>query len=123
MVRECRASGNSCIVHIYANDSALCGMLCDDLLVDLVHHGLEGCRRIAKTEEHDCGFEEAIACLERGLMFVPLFYAHIVVSPSYIQFGEYGCSPKVGKEVRDEGKGVWVADCVLVERPVILYWS
>src|ERR1700677_2412486 len=98
-------------------------MFCDDLFVDLVHHRLEGGRRIAKTEKHDCRFEEAIACLERGLMFVPLLDAYIVISPAYIQFGEYGCSPKVGKEVRNEGKGILIADCVLIETSVVLHWS
>ena len=99
------------------------GMLCDDLLVNLVHHRLECGRRVAEAEKHDCGFEEAMACFEGHLVFVTLFDAYIVISPSYIQFGEYGCSPKIGEEVRNKREGVLIVDRVTVKSSVILYWS
>src|ERR1700677_237648 len=122
MVVEGRTGGDSNVIHVYANDSTLGSVFCDDLFIDLVHHCLKSGGGIAKAEKHDCGFKEAIACFEGRFVFVAFLDSHVVISPSYVQLGEYGRSPKVSKEVRDEGKGVLVADRVLVKTPVILHW-
>ena len=58
----------------------------DEVLEDVVHHGLEGGRAVGEAKEHDQGFKEAPICLEGGFPLVSLFDLHIVVSPTYIQF-------------------------------------
>ena len=95
-------------------------MFCDDVFVNLVHHRLECGGRVAKAKKHDCGFKKSIACFEGCLVFVTLFDADIVITPSYIQFGEYGHSPKFGEEVRNEREGVLVANCMLVKASVVM---
>src|ERR1700677_3450840 len=84
MVRQRRTCGNSDVVHIYANSCTPGCVFGDDFLVDLVHHRLESSRGVAKAEEHDRGFEEAMACFKGRFVFVPFFDMHIVISPSYI---------------------------------------
>ena len=76
-----RASVYQDIVHIDHHISFI-----DEVLEDVVHHGLEGGQAVGEAEEHDQGFEEALICLEGGFPLVPLFDSHIVVSPTYIQF-------------------------------------
>ena len=58
----------------------------DEVLENVVHHGLEGGWAVGEAEEHDQGFEEAPICVEGGFPLMSLFDSHIVVSPTYIQF-------------------------------------
>jgi len=64
-----------------------------------------------------------MVCFEGRLVFVTLFDTYVVISPSYVQLGEYRSSPKIRKEVRDEGKRILISDGVLVEMSVVLDWS
>src|ERR1700677_1105148 len=104
VVFQRRTCGDGNVIHIYTNDGPSGCVFGDDLLVNLVHHCLKCGRGVTKAEEHDRGFEEAMACFEGRFVFVAFLDTHIVISPAYIQLGEYGCSPKIGEEVRDEGK-------------------
>src|ERR1700677_2850960 len=122
MVFQRRTCGDGDVVHIYTNDGPLECVFGDDFFVNLVHHCLECGGGVTKTEKHDRGFEEAMACFEGCFVLVPFFDTYIVIAPSHIQLGEYGCSPKIGEQVRDEGERVLVADCVLVETSIILDW-
>src|SRR6202453_4801842 len=79
-----RSYGN--IVHIDSNDGPLEGVLCDDILVYLIHHRLEGCGGVAKSKKHDSGLKESISCFERRFVFIALFDSNVVVSPSYVKF-------------------------------------
>ena len=54
----------------------------------IIHHSLEGCRRITKSEVHDFSLEEATVCYERSLPFITLFDPYIVVTPSKINLGK-----------------------------------
>ena len=56
----------------------------DEVLEDVVHHGLEGGQTIGEAEEHDQGFEEAPICSEGSFPVVSLFDSYIVISPTYI---------------------------------------
>ena len=44
----------------------------------MVHHILKGGRGVAKTKIHDHWFIEAILCLERCFVLVPIFDAYFV---------------------------------------------
>ena len=85
VIREGSGRSDGDIVHINSNGSPPNGVFCDDIFVDLIHHRLEGCWRVAEAKEHDCGLKESIACFEGRFMFVAFFDTHIVVSPSYIE--------------------------------------
>src|ERR1700677_18393 len=102
MACEGGTSGDSNVIHVYANGSTLGHVLCNDFFIDLVHHCLESGGGIAKNEKKNRGVGKAIAFFERRLVFVPLFDAYIIVPPPHVQFGEYGCSPKIGEQVGNE---------------------
>src|ERR1700761_9355090 len=82
----------------------------DQVIEDVVHHGLECGRAIAQSEEHDQRLEKSVIGLERCLPLVPLFHPDIVKPPTDIQFSEILCSLKLVNELGDEGKRVFVLD-------------
>ena len=69
------------IVHIDRHVSFI-----NEVLEDVIHHGLEGGQAVGEAEEHDQGFEEAPIHSEGGFPLPSLFDSYIVVSPTYIQF-------------------------------------
>jgi hypothetical protein len=56
-------------------------------------------------------------------MFVSLLDADIVIAILHIEFGEDLSSTKVREEVGNQGEGVLIANCDVVDTLVILYWS
>ena len=74
-------------------------MLSYKRMKDMIHHGLEGGRRVRKAEKHDRRFVQAIVCFECCLMFVTLLDAYVVVPPLDIEFGIYVGPTQVGDEV------------------------
>jgi len=48
---------------------------------------------------------------------------HVVISPSYVQFGIYVRIAQILYEVQYEGKWVLVMHSEGVDLPVVLYWS
>jgi len=58
----------------------------DDVLKDVVHHGLERCWGVGESEVHDGGFKESMPHFESRFPFVPFFYAYVVIPPSNVQF-------------------------------------
>ena len=69
------------VVHIDRHVSFI-----DEVLADIVHHGLEGDRTVGEAEEHDQGFKEAPIHSEGSFPLISLLDLHIVVSPMYVQF-------------------------------------
>jgi len=55
---------------------------------DLVHHCLEGRRRIRQAEEHNLRFEETAIHLESRLPLVSWSYLDVVVAPAYVELCE-----------------------------------
>ena len=82
MVFNC-ASVYQDIVHIDCHVSFI-----NEVLKDVVHHGLEGGRAVGEAEEHDQGFKEAPIRSEGSFPLVSLLDSYIVVSPTYVQFHE-----------------------------------
>ena len=56
----------------------------------MVHECLKCRRSIAETEKHDCGFIEAEGSNEHCFPLIFFLNANVVISPSYIKFGEEG---------------------------------
>ena len=91
------------IIHVYSYGGASEFVFENGISEDVVHHGLECCRRVGESEVHDSGFEESIPCFKRCFSFVALFDAYVIVSPPDIQLRIYMCIAEVSDEVRDEG--------------------
>jgi hypothetical protein len=66
----------------------------NQILEDLVHHGLERHRGVGQSEVHDKGFKEPAIGAKRGLPLVAFLYLHIVVTPLHIQLREVPCAAK-----------------------------
>ena len=69
------------IVHIDCHVSFI-----NEVLEDVIHHGLEGVQAVGEAEEYDQGLKEAPIRSEGGFPLVSLFDLYIVASPMYIQF-------------------------------------
>ena len=89
---------------------------------DVVHHCLECGWGIHEAKKHYCWFKQAFASFECGLPFISLFDADIVISPSYIKFGEQMISCEVIDEVIDQWEGIAIWYGPLVQVSIILHW-
>ena len=54
----------------------------------MFYETLEGGRGVGETKEHDCRFKEAFVGDKGSFPLVSILDMDIVVSPSYIEFGE-----------------------------------
>ena len=86
----------------------------------MVHEGLEGGRSIAKSKEHDVGFEESHGGNESGFPPIFLTVVNVVISPMNVKFGEQGGLLHVIDEFQDEGEWIGISDSVGVQVVVIL---
>ncbi|KAG5351623.1 hypothetical protein C0989_005591 [Termitomyces sp. Mn162] len=102
------------IVEVYAHYA-----LCNEVLEDVVHHGLEGGGAVGKSEEHNKQLEQSLVGLEGSLPLISLLDIHVVAPPD-VQFSEVPHTPEVVDELRDEEEGVVILYCHGIENPVIL---
>jgi hypothetical protein len=56
----------------------------DEVLENVVHHGLEGGGGVSESKKHHQGFEEAMVHPKHCLPFVPFLHVYVVVPPSYM---------------------------------------
>ena len=75
--------GNKEVIHVDDKPS-----FSDHVSEGVVHELLECHRRVAKTKEHDSGFEESFVGDEGCLSLMAVFDPDIVVPPSDIEFSE-----------------------------------
>ena len=57
----------------------------NQVLEDVIHHGLEGSRGVAEAEKHDKGFVESLVRSEGCFVFVTLFDANIIEAPAQVK--------------------------------------
>jgi hypothetical protein len=62
--------------------------ICDEILKDFMHHGLEGGWTVGKAKIHDQWHKRTLICLECSLPLITLSDTHIIVSPAYIELCE-----------------------------------
>jgi hypothetical protein len=67
-----------------------------------VHERLKGGRTVTKSKEHYSGFKKTERCDECTLPLVVFLDSNIVISPSYVKFGEQGGVLHVIDEFWDE---------------------
>ena len=77
---------NQNVIHIYQDL-----LRSDQILEDMVHHGLESHRTICQTKKHNKGFKKTTIHTECSFPFIPLLDSDIIVSPSNIKLREYFC--------------------------------
>ena len=56
----------------------------------MIHEGLECWRHVAEAEKHDSEFIETEGSNECGFPLILFVNVNIVITPSYIEFGEEG---------------------------------
>src|ERR1700685_2626882 len=66
----------------------------DEVLEDVVHHGLEGGWAVSETEEHHQWFEKPSVGVECSLPFITFLDTDIILPPADIELGEVVCTPK-----------------------------
>ncbi len=123
VVIEVGVSGDPNVIHINPDCHSKGFVFEDNVLVDIVHHGLEGCWRVGESEVLDHRFEKSISCFKCHFLFVTFTDVHVVVPPSDIKFCIYMCVAEVTNKICDEGKGVLVSDGDGVDLSVVLHWS
>ena len=64
------------------------GVVHNEILENVIHHGLEGHGTVHEAEEHNEGFEQPAIGVKSGLPLVPFLYSNIVVPPPDINLGE-----------------------------------
>ncbi|KAG5349175.1 hypothetical protein C0989_005447, partial [Termitomyces sp. Mn162] len=79
--------------------------LCNEVLEDVIHHGLEGGWAVGETKEHDEWLEQSPVGLEGHLPLISFLNVHIIVTPLDVQFSEVLHAPEVVDELRDEEEG------------------
>ena len=102
------------VIHVNTDNT-----LHDEVMEDLIHHGLEGGRTVSETEVHYQRLEETMVCLECHLPFISFLDVDIVVAPADVQFGKIPCTLESVDQVVDEGEWVVVflhdgVQCVVV---------
>ena len=88
---------------------------------NLIHHHLECGGGVAKSKEHDSGFEGSVMAYECGLPFVSFLDMDVVISPLEINLHEVLRSLEPVDELGNEWERVVVLNCVLVQIPVVLH--
>jgi hypothetical protein len=73
----------------------------DQVLEDVIHHGLEHCRAVGETQEHYEWFVEAMIGMKGCLPLVTFLESNIVEAPTYIWLGEVFSSLKLGNELQN----------------------
>src|SRR6202789_2752798 len=92
----------------------------DEILEDVVHHGLKGRRGVRESEEHHKGFEEAAIRTKRCLPLVTFLHANIIVAPSNVELCKVLRATKLVYELRDQRQGVSVLYRDSVQCSIIL---
>ena len=73
----------------------------DEILKDVVYHGLKGGGTVRKAEGHDKGFIQAVVGTEGGLPLVSFLYLDVVEAPPDIQFHEVLGSMELCNQLRN----------------------
>ena len=123
VVIEVGASGDPDVIHINPDCRSKGFVFEDNVLVNIVHHGLEGCWRVGESEVHDCRFEKSISCFKRHFRFVTFADAHIVVPPLDVELCVYVRIAEIMNEIHNKRKRILVSDRNGINFSIVLYQS
>jgi hypothetical protein len=104
------------IVEVYTNHT-----FHNEILENVVHHGLEGRGRVSESEKHHQRFIEAAMGIKCCSPLITHFHLHILVPPPHIELSEELCILKLIHQFGNEGKRVAILDCNRVQCAIVLY--
>jgi len=97
-------------------------MLEDDIVIDVVHHCLEGGWWICEAEIHDCQFVEAVLSFESSFVFISLANVDVVVPPLNVElYVDMGIA-QIPNEVWYKWEQILVMYGEGVDFLIVLYW-
>jgi hypothetical protein len=94
--------------------------LSDEILENVIHHGLEDGWAVSETEEHHQRFEESSVGAECSLPFITFLDTDIVVPPVDIKLGEVACASETIDKVGNERKRIDILDSLCIECAIVL---
>ena len=89
----------------------------------MVHHVLERSWGISQAKIHNHGLVDAVLCLERCFVLVPILDAHFIEASFYIKLGEDEHISYFCDQFGYERKRVPISDCPFIDPPVVLHRS
>jgi hypothetical protein len=92
----------------------------DEVLEDVVHHGLKIGQTIGETKEHDQRFKEFLVGAECSFPLVTFFDLDIVVPPVDIQFCKVTYALEMTGKVKNQWKWINIFNCLCIECLVVL---
>ncbi|KAF9799982.1 hypothetical protein IEO21_10467 [Rhodonia placenta] len=95
----------------------------DEIMEDVIHHGLEGRGGVGEAEEHHQGFVQSPVSHKGRLPFVTSFDANVVVSPSDIELRKERSATELIHHLGDQRQGVAIFDCDRVQPAIVLHGS
>jgi len=101
MIVHICTGGDSNVVHVDLDGCAKGFMFEDDVVINVVHHGLESRWGIGKSEVHDCRFKEPVSGFERCFPFISLADPDIVIPPSDVELRVNMRVAKIADEICD----------------------
>ena len=120
MVWKQRVGGNSDVINVDTDSHPQGFVFQYDVAKDVVHHGLEGGRRVCQTKEHHCQFEKSITCLEGALFLVAILNTYVVIPTVDVHFHIILGSSQVMNVICCTWDGHHVAHHHSVDLPVVL---
>ena len=106
---------NKDVVQIYTNHP-----FTNQILEDVIHHGLEGSWTVSKAEHHHQWLKQSPVGPKGCLPLISFLDPDIVVPPSDIQLGEIPSSPELLHQLRNQWKWIPVLYCHPIELSVVL---
>ncbi len=110
------------VVHVDSDSHAEGFMLENDVVINVVHHGLEGRWRIGESEVHNRRFEKSISGFKCCFLLVPFADAYVVVPPSDVKLCVNMCVAEIADEICDQGERILISNGNGIDFAIILYW-
>ena len=103
------------VVHVNDKDRAV-----DEIMEQMIHHGLEDGGAVGHAIEHDSRFEGTAMSSKGGFPAILFKNLEVVITIMEVQFGEKLGTLEMVYEVGDEGERVGVVDCLCIDIAIVL---
>jgi hypothetical protein len=104
------------VVKVYTNDP-----FHNEILENVIHHGLEGRGRVSESEKHHQRFIEVAIGMKCHLPLIACLHPHILVPPPHIKLSEELHTSKLIHQFGKEGERIAILDHDGVQHAIILY--
>ena len=93
---------------------------CEKISERIIHELLKSHWEIGLAKEHNHQFKDSLVGNECSLSLVSIFDSNIVISPSYIKFGEDTGVFEFVDQFSEEGKGIGISNSMFIQVTVVL---